>query len=334
MATLEEAIVEVGHTSLVLARAGSSWRGRLFPLELPARVFDRSALQAVTSLYARAIDEILDRFHVDVVHLHGVDFSSYLPRPGPGVVATLHSPPSFYPAEAFAIDRPRTYLNCVSESQRRACPSSRVPIGVVPNGIALDDFRWREPKERFVAAVGRICAGTGFHVALDAAKVAGAPLLLTGEVSPNPEHLRYFALEIAPRLDHKRRFLGRLGKEQKRDLLSRASAVLLPSAVAEPSSLVAIEALASGTPVIAAPVGALSEIVEHGRTGFLATGVEAMATAVARASRIDAAECRGSAEERFGADRMVRDYLDLYERAAAAPCREAYAYGASNLRAF
>ncbi len=80
-----------------------------------------------------------------------------------------------------------------------------------------------------------------------------------------------------------------------------------------------MEALASGTPVIAAPVGALPDIVEHGRTGFLATGVEAMAAAMARAARIDAANCRGAAEKRFCADRMTRAYLDLYERAAAAP---------------
>jgi glycosyltransferase involved in cell wall biosynthesis len=319
MTTLERAIVEAGHDSLVLARAGSSCRGRLVPIDLPARVFDRSVLRAVTGAYARAIDEILDRFHVDVVHMHGVDFWSYLPRPGPGVLATLHSPPSFYPAEAFAVDRPRTYLNCVSEAQRRACPSSRLPVGVVPNGIALDDFRWREPKQRFVAAIGKICADTGFHVALDAAKKADVELVLAGEVSPHPQHLRYFALEIAPRLDEKRRFLGSVGKARKNDLLARASAVLVPSAVPETSSLVAMEALASGTPVIAAPVGALPDIVEHGRTGFLATGVEAMATAMNRAARIDPARCRGSAEVRFCADRMARAYLDLYERAAAAP---------------
>jgi glycosyltransferase involved in cell wall biosynthesis len=319
MATVERAIVDAGHESLVLARSGSSCRGRLVPIDLPARVYDRSVLETATRAYARAIDEILDRFRVDVVHMHGVDFWSYMPRPGPGVLATLHCPPSFYPRAAFAVDRPRTYLNCVSEAQRRACPSSRVPVGVVPNGIALDEFRWQEPKQRFVAAIGKICADTGFHVALDAAKTAGVELVLAGEVSPHPHHLRYFALEIAPRLDRKRRFLGPVDKDRKSDLLARASAVLLPSAVPETSSLVAMEALASGTPVIASPAGALSDIVEHGRTGFLATSVEAMATAMTRAARLDPAECRGSAEERFGADRMAQAYLDLYERAASAP---------------
>jgi glycosyltransferase involved in cell wall biosynthesis len=319
MALVEEAVVEAGHASLVLARAGSSCRGRLLPIDLPARVFDRSVLDAVNRAYARAIDAVLNHAHVDVVHLHGVDFPSYLPRPGPGVLATLHMPASFYSADAFALDRPRTFLNCVSEFQRRGCPPSRAPLAVVPNGVVLDEFRWQETKQGFVAAIGTVCAQTGFHVALDAAKAAGVELVLAGEIAPRPEHLRYFALEIAPRLDDLRRFVGSVGRDERSDLLARASAVLLPSAVAETSHLVAMEALASGTPVIAAPVGALRDIVEHGRTGFLATGVEATAAAMARASRIDPAECRGSAEERFSADRMARAYLDLYERAATAP---------------
>jgi glycosyltransferase involved in cell wall biosynthesis len=319
LAMVEEAVVEAGHTSLVLARAGSSCRGRLIEVDLPARVFDRTVLDAVNRAYARAIDAVLDRTRVDVVHLHGVDFPSYLPRPGPGVLATLHMAASFYSADAFALDRPRTYLNCVSEFQRRGCPPSRAPLAVVPNGVVLDEFRWQEAKQGFVAAIGTVCAQTGFHVALDAAKAAGVELVLAGEIAPRPEHLRYFALEIAPRLDELRRFVGPVGRDERSDLLARASAVLLPSAVAETSPLVAMEALASGTPVIAAPVGALPDIVEHGRTGFLATGVEATAAAMARASRIDPAECRGSAEERFGADRMARAYLDLYERAAAPP---------------
>jgi glycosyltransferase involved in cell wall biosynthesis len=319
MTLVEDAIVQAGHESVVLARLGSSCRGRLVPIDLPARVYDRSVLDVVNRAYARAIDDVLERVHVDVVHMHGLDFLSYLPRPGPGVLVTLHMPASFYPAEAFVLDRPRTFLNCVSEFQRRRCPPSRAPLAVVTNGVALDDFRWQEPKQGFVVAMGTVSAETGFHVALDAAKAAGVELVLAGEIAPRPEQLRYFALEIAPRLDDRRRFVGPVGRDEKNDLLARASAVLLPSAVAETSSLVAMEALASGTPVIAAPVGALPDIVEHGRTGFLASGVEATAAAMVRAARIDPAECRGSAEERFGADRMARAYLDLYERAAAAP---------------
>src|SRR5262245_3573944 len=59
MAMIEGAVVDAGHASLVVARAGSSCRGRLLAIDLPLRVFDRAVLDAVNGAYARAIDEIV-----------------------------------------------------------------------------------------------------------------------------------------------------------------------------------------------------------------------------------------------------------------------------------
>jgi glycosyltransferase involved in cell wall biosynthesis len=275
---------------------------------------DRNASEAMVGAFRRAISDILDRFPVDVVHMHGVDFFRYLPPPGPIVLATLHLPPTFYPPEVFAIARPKTHLNCVSTSQLRACPPCEPPLAVVPNGIALESFRRRTQKEPVAMALGRICPEKGFHLAIDAAKAAGVDLVLAGELFRYPEHVRYFENEIVPRLDRRRRFVGQVGVAEKRDLLSRARCLLVPSLVPETSSLVAMESLASGTPVVAAPVGALPDIVDHGRTGFLASGVEETADAIARADRIDGRMCRAVAEERFGAKTMTRGYLGLYER--------------------
>jgi glycosyltransferase involved in cell wall biosynthesis len=95
--------------------------------------------------------------------------------------------------------------------------------------------------------------------------------------------------------------------------------VLIPSLAPETSSLVAREALACGTPVVAFPNGALSETVEHGRTGFLVETVEAMAEAIKAAGSIDPAFCREVARERFSLARMTSRYLDLYARLARAP---------------
>jgi hypothetical protein len=104
---------------------------------------------------------------------------------------------------------------------------------------------------------------------------------------------------------------------RKRRLLAAARCLVVPSLVAETSSLVAMEALASGTPVIAFRSGALPEIVEDGRTGFLVDGVAEMADAMRRASEIDPEACRRAARERFTAERMCGEYLALYERLAA-----------------
>jgi glycosyltransferase involved in cell wall biosynthesis len=104
---------------------------------------------------------------------------------------------------------------------------------------------------------------------------------------------------------------------------------LLPSVVPETSSLVAMEALASGTPVVARPVGALVDLVEEGKTGFFATDVDEMASAVLRARRLDPRVCRQIAEEHFSAERMTDAYLDLVASAAASSLEPALSQVAS-----
>jgi len=125
------------------------------------------------------------------------------------------------------------------------------------------------------------------------------------------------AAQIAPRLDAKRRFIGSVGMNRKRRLLGEANCLLIPSLVAETSSLVAMEALAAGTPVIAYRTGALPEIVEHGRTGYLVSNVKEMARAIPAAAKLDPEVCRASARKYFSSEQMVSKYFQLYERLRA-----------------
>jgi glycosyltransferase involved in cell wall biosynthesis len=181
----------------------------------------------------------------------------------------------------------------------------------------VDAFAGRHPKRNFALMLGRICPEKGVHLALDAARLAGISLLIAGEVYDYEAHRRYFEEEVRPRLDRQRRFLGPIGFARKRRLLNAARCVLVPSLAPETSSLVAREAAASGTPVIAFPNGALAETVEHGRTGFLVEDVEAMAAAIRDAGALDPETCRRVARERFRADTMIAAYLDVYARLAA-----------------
>ncbi|HEU0052459.1 MAG TPA: glycosyltransferase, partial [Longimicrobium sp.] len=125
-------------------------------------------------------------------------------------------------------------------------------------------------------------------------------------------------------------FAGAMDFRRKRRALSAARCLLVPSLVEETSSLVAMEALACGTPVIAYPKGALPSIVEHGRTGFLVNDVGEMAEAIRAADGIDPEECRRAARECFSAERMVELYFETYrlladpDRLAAAKEYEAY----------
>ncbi|HEY5955957.1 MAG TPA: GNAT family N-acetyltransferase, partial [Polyangiaceae bacterium] len=122
--------------------------------------------------------------------------------------------------------------------------------------------------------------------------------------------------QIQPRLNGMHRYLGPVRGARKRELLSNAKALLVPSRVPETSSLVSMEALASGTPVVAYPFGALPTIVEHGETGFVVGGIDDMADAIGRVRELEPTHCRERAVERFSAASMVGRYLSIYERLA------------------
>ncbi len=327
---IDEALTKAGHRSLVVACEGSVTAGTLLPTPRPDGVLTEDVRRQAQSRHRAAILRALERWPVDVVHMHGIDFHAYLPPPGPPVLVTLHLPPSWYPAEVFRLSRPLTYLHCVSASQRRACPPCPHLLPENENGVPVEDRPTPHARRGFAFALGRVCPEKGFHLALDAAARADVPMLLAGEVYRYEAHEAYFRDEIRPRLDGVRRFIGPVGRERKRRLLSAAHCLLVPSLAPETSSLVAMEAMSCGAPVIAFPSGALAEIVEHGRTGFLVRDVTEMADAIRAVDSLSREACVETARSRFSLGRMTSRYLDLYQRLAAearpTPQQEALAW--------
>jgi glycosyltransferase involved in cell wall biosynthesis len=314
---LDRALTRNGHKSVVVASEGSRVEGRLVATPKPPVPLNDAVRTAAQARHREAIRRAMMRDSFDVIHMHGLDWHQYLPPAGPPVLVTLHLPPHWYPDFAFRPDRPDTWLNCVSRAQEQTCPPGAALLPHIGNGVPLEQFGRRVKRRGYALGLGRICPEKGFHLALDAANLAGCPMMLAGEVFPYREHEEYFRQELAPRLDGRaRRFIGPVGVARKRRLLASARCLVVPSLVAETSSLVTMEALASGTPVIAFPSGALAEIVEHGRTGFLVKDVDEMAQAIRKADTIDPEECRRAARQRFPADRMIGEYLNLYQRLA------------------
>ena len=316
LATLDRALVAAGHRSLVVACEGSSVAGTLLPIPRTNGRLDDDARAAAQS----AVRQRILSTDADVIHLHGIDFDAYLPPPGPPVLATLHLPPAWYGHGALNPGRPGTWLNCVSAAQHGAlqdCPNSATLMPPIENGVDVASLSAvRHGRRRYAITLGRICPEKGQHTALQAAHRAGCGLLIGGQVFAYPAHQEYFATEVTPLLDARRRFLGPLGFGRKRRLLAGAHCLLIASTAPETSSLVTMEALACDTPVIAFPSGALPHLIDHGRTGFLVNNAAEMADAIAAAGQIDPETCRRTARERFHQDRMIADYVSVYERLA------------------
>jgi len=100
----------------------------------------------------------------------------------------------------------------------------------------------------------------------------------------------------------------------KRRLLREAQALLITSLAAETSSLVAMEAAACGTPVVAFRKGALAEVVRDGVTGFLVDDVSHAVLTLRQVGSIASAACMEHARANFSATKMAEKYLQLYEQ--------------------
>ncbi|HKO15351.1 MAG TPA: glycosyltransferase family 4 protein [Gemmatimonadaceae bacterium] len=317
LAALDLALCREGQRSIVVACADSAVHGELVATPcVGASNFDAVTRARALEAHRHAIADALARWPVDVVHMHGMDFYEYLPPPGVPVLVTLHLPPSWYTEGVLRSTRPGTYFHCVSCAQRRSCPADAPLLPTIENGVPLGAAPRVRAARPYVIALGRICPEKGYHHALDAARHAGVPMLLAGYTYPFETHRRYFDEQIVPRLDAHRRFVGPARFHRKRQLLAGARCLLVPSLAPETSSLVAMEALACGTPVVAFSAGALPEIVEHGVTGFLVRDVREMADAIAAVGDLDPAACRHAAETRFSADVMTRRYLERYRALA------------------
>lgn len=307
---LDKWLMAAGHNSIVVAAEGSEVNGSLIPVSLAEGEIGAEARKRAHEQMRAAINAARGNSDIDIVHMHGLDFYEYMPN-GVPVLVTLHLPLSWYPEEALKERRPHIFFNCVSASQACTATKAAGRFDYIENGVGLDGYPEKSPGH-YVLSMGRICPEKGFHIAIDASKKAGLPFVLAGAVFRYRVHEEYYQKEIATRLGPNCAFIGPQGSCEKKKLLSDALCLVAPSLVHETSSLVAMEALASGTPVVAFPHGALADIVEHGRTGFLVNGIEDMAEAIKACADIDPTACMEAARQRFSSKAMAKRYLEKY----------------------
>lgn len=310
---IDKALTGKGHNSCMLAGSGSSPKGKLIEFEMPEGPFDDPKTAEVHANIRELIYGILKGGNFDIIHMHGIDFDSYLPETDLPVLVTLHLPVEWYNQKVISSSITNVFYNCVSRTQQNTAGNVINLIPFIENGIDIETYKPQHRKGNYVLSLGRICWEKGYNLSIMASRMAGVNLVLAGKVFPYYHHQKYFEESVLPFINGRDiSFIDSPDLTAKKRMLSEARCVLIPSLVPETSSLVAMEALASGTPVIGFPSGALSEIIEHGKTGFIVNNTEEMAEAIKYADQIDSGICRRTAAERFDYHRMSDEYLKSY----------------------
>jgi glycosyltransferase involved in cell wall biosynthesis len=221
------------------------------------------------------------------------------------VVTTVHGFSSERVLPAY-----RAYDDVVSYVSISA--SDRSPLltydATIHHGLDLSRFTFRPEPGGHLLFLGRIHPDKGTHLAIEVARRSKLPLVIAGVVHDRT----YFHERVEPELGPQVSYVGSVGPEERDGLLGGAVALLHLISFAEPFGLSVIEALATGTPVIAFPLGSLPELVVDGRTGFLVPDVDAAVAAVGQLGELRRSDCRAEAEQRFSAERMVADYETLF----------------------
>ena len=305
----------------VAAASGSRVAGQLLATGPPASEadrYDQRRRQHAVAIRREVARRAVTGHAFSLIHDHSGDFWPEAIGLAAPVLATLHLPSAFYDPRLFASVPPNVYFNCVSRAQAAAFAELPGLVGVVENGIAVERFPFTRDKRDYLLWLGRICEEKGAHLAIDAAREARLPLVLAGQVYPFGYHQEYFARAIRPHLDCGRvRLVEAPSFSQKLDLLAHARAVLVPSLCEETSSLVSLEAMACGTPVIALRRGGVPEVVADGVTGLLTDTPAELPALIARAASLDSRACRRHVERSFSARRMAAGYARLYRRLLA-----------------
>lgn len=311
---LARALKKVGH-EVVLFTTGDSTcpveRRFLFPVAQEERIGQGlPELRHVLAAYDDAA--VLD---ADVVHDHTLFGPVYAQRFSELKVATTNHNPFDTRSEVYARIVGQVPIVAVSHAQKAAAPD--IPVArVIHHGLDLDDFAFGTGEGGYCLYLGRMAEFKGVHRAIVAARGAGMPIVLAGAPRGTSERI-FFENTVKPLLSDDATYVGEVSHREKVPLLANAAALLFPICWNEPFGLVVIEALACGTPVLAFREGAVSELVENGRTGFLCRDEQQMSARLGEVESIDRVGCRRVAEERFSADRMAREHVELYELIAS-----------------
>ncbi len=309
-----------GHSVTVIGRQGS--RGPFEALALAPESWTKQLgtpdQVARQNLFLYRAYEVVRKRAFDVIHDHSgppgilVGATAQVQAP---VVATLHGALSEAEGEFLAAVDHRIHLVAISRAQQ-AMVAGVAWAGVVHNAIEADSYRpvtRHSEKEDYIVELARITPDKGQHLAIELAKRLNVKLVLAGKVDNDARD--YFEKRIKPNLNGQVEWRENVEGQDKAQLLAKAKALVFPIQWEEPFGIAMIEAMMSGTPVLALARGAVEELVEPGVTGWVADDIDGMADSYSRLEEIDLERCVEVARERFGPGQMADGYESIYNRA-------------------
>ncbi len=183
-------------------------------------------------------------------------------------------------------------------------------VNTIHHGIDIKQFDFQPEPDDYLLFFGRIHHDKGAREAIEIARACNKKLILAGIIQDED----YYHKHIKPHLDGvNAEYIGSADPVQRNRLLGKACALLHPINFNEPFGLSVVESMACGTPVIAFNKGSMPELIENGKNGFLVNTVNEAINAVAKIKDIDRASCRHHVEQNFTIDRMVEQYIQVYE---------------------
>ena len=183
-------------------------------------------------------------------------------------------------------------------------------LATVYHGIDLDLFSLNEKAGEYLLFFGRIHPDKGTYEAIQIARKFGMKLLIAGIIQDEA----YFSDQVAPYIDDTNIiYVGSVGPSRRNELLGGAYALLHPIYFNEPFGLSVVESMACGTPVIAFNRGSMPEIIKDGHNGFLVDNINEAVDRLKLVPTLNRNRCREWVQEHFSKERMVADYISVYE---------------------
>lgn len=308
---LTEALIEQGHDLTLFASGDSSTAGRLVPIGRHSlrgsSVKEPLAPHLLMFDYVRSLADEFDIIHFHNEYMH---FPMLRDLSCPSV-STMHGRLDLPEYQGLFARYQDLALISISKRQRWPLPRQNW-VANIPHGLPISSYRFDPVGGHDLTFLGRISPEKGVERAIEIALKSGRNLKIAAKIdNGNIDYYRSLRRHFESRQIE---YIGEIGDDDKASFLGGSAGLLFPINWPEPFGLVMIEALATGTPVIAFNHGSVPEVIRHGKTGFIVDGVEGAVEAVGKLESINRALCRLDFEERFSVDRMAWDYLQAYER--------------------